>query len=123
MPLRTSFYEAIQSESQARIDELTRMLDTLAPDDRRETKELIEAERLRMARREKDSWAVSQESIDVYQEIASHLIIPLRSVYTGDAIRATDQVIDQAVAMFADGQCEVEQFIRLLARMVFQEGL
>ena len=126
VPLRWDFYEATQRESLARIDALTGMLDTLEAADKRETEELIEAERLHMARREEESWDVSQESIDVYQKIASHLIIPLHSVYTGDTIRATDQVIDQAVALFADGQCEVDQFIRLLnekANMVFQEGL
>ena len=126
VPLRGEGYEAMQNESLARIDALTSMLDTLEAADRRETEELIEAERLRMARREEESWSVSQESIEIYQAIAANLAIPLHSVYTGDTIRATDQVIDQAVALFSDGQCEVDQFIKLLnekANMVFQEGL
>lgn len=53
------------------------------------------------------------------------MVVPLRSIYSNNNESARDQVIDQVISRFADGQLTIEQFIAELndkAWMIFQEG-
>lgn len=64
-------------------------------------------------------WAVSQESIDIQRAIIENLVIPLYSIYTNDAIRSQDEVIDEVIALFVDGRLTVDQFIKIWLSMFY----
>ncbi|MCH5260793.1 MAG: hypothetical protein J1F18_13610 [Lachnospiraceae bacterium] len=71
-------------------------------------------------------WAVSQESIDIQRAITENLVILLYSIYTNDAIRGQDEVIDEVIALCVDGRLTVDQFIKTLNdkdMMMIYEGV
>lgn len=126
VPIRPDGYTSAQDATLAKIDFLSMSLETLDEVERRETEEIIEEERSNYMRREQEYWEISQESIDIQQVICQNLKIPLQSVYTNDAARSQDEVIDQVIALFADGRLNVDQFLQMLnekAMMILFEGL
>lgn len=126
VPLRPDWFADMQESTLARIDYFTQSLETLDAADQRETQEIIEQERQRYEHREEAVWAVSQESINIQRAITENLVIPLYSIYTNDAIRSQDEVINEVIALFVDGRLTVDQFIKTLndkAMMMIYEGV
>lgn len=125
MPLRPENFEKEQQELKERIAMLELMLKDAAPEDKNDVQALIDQEKNRYEMREKDNWLVSKESIDIYRELANNLVVPLCSIFANDRGSLGDEVIEQVIRRFADGQLTVDQFIRELdkkAQMVFREG-
>lgn len=124
-PLRPASFESEQKEAMGKISYFEELLKKADDSEKADIQALIDQETKRYQLREVENWDISQESILIYQEIAKHLIVPLRSIYANDVGNEKDQVIDQVISRFADGQLSVEQFIREMnakAQMIFQEG-
>ncbi|WP_102410900.1 extracellular solute-binding protein [Beduinella massiliensis] len=124
-PLRPTGFETEQAAASEKIAYLEEQLETADANEKADIAALIDLEKRRYQLREIESWDISAESISIYQNIAQAMVVPLRSIYSNNNESARDQVIDQVISRFADGQLTIEQFIAELndkAWMIFQEG-
>ena len=126
VPTRPDGFKQAQEELLQRIARLEALLPTVEDIDKTDLQAEIDRERERYDRRAETNWIISQESIEIYRELAKHLVIPLKSIFTNDPLNSVnDQVIDQVIQRLVDGQLSIDQFIRELdkkAQMMFSEG-
>lgn len=124
-PIRPAGFELFQQELKDRIALLEDMLKKTAPEDKNGLQSLIDQEKKRYDLREKEVWLITQETIDIYRELALHLTVPMHSIFTNSRGSLGDEAIEQVISRFADGQLTVGQFIQALdakALMMFKEG-
>ncbi len=124
-PLRYKNFEAAQQELMENVLNMEKLLETAAPEDKNELKAMIDQEKRRYQLREEENWLISQETIDIYREIARHLVVPLQSIFSNDPFSEEGEVIEQVIGRFTDGQLTVDQFVKELdakALMMFKEG-
>ncbi len=124
-PLRHKGFEVAMQEMLGNIQNMEKMLETAAPEEKNELKAMIDQEKRRYALREAEDWQISQETIDIYREMARHLVVPLQSIFPNDPLSEGGQVIEQVIGRFTDGQLTVDQFVKELdakALMMFKEN-
>lgn len=124
-PLRPATFKTEQAAALEKIAYLEELLETVDDSEKADISALIDLEKKRYQLREIESWDISDESIGIYKSIAQNMVVPLRSIYSDNNESTKDQVIDQVISRFADGQLTVDQFIEELndkAWMIFQEG-
>lgn len=124
-PLRPAGFETEQAAALEKIAYLEGLLETVDDSEKADVSALIDLEKKRYQLREIESWDISDESITIYKSIAQNMVVPLWSIYSNDSESTKDQVIDQVISRFADGQLTVDPFIEELndkAWMIFQEG-
>jgi ABC-type glycerol-3-phosphate transport system substrate-binding protein len=124
-PVRQERFDEDQQGIHDQIANLEQMMKTAEDAEKVDYQAIIDREKTRYEKRESDLWLITQESIGIYQKIAADLVVPSRSIFSNDRGSPNDQVIEQVIARFADGQISVDQFIQELnkkAQMMFMEG-
>ncbi len=114
-PLRTKGFEEKQQEAREEIAQLSAQLATLSEADKKTAQERIALLERQMDRREETWWAVTKEDVTIWQGIAEHLTVPLRTLYAGySAQRAQDAALQQVIHRFCQGQLSMDQLLKEL---------
>lgn len=88
-----------------------------------EEKEQLETLHARAERMLNEDWLVSAEDIDIYRNIAKQIKVPQKTIYPKEISEQTAS-IDNIIAQFADGNIDINTFVRQLdekSRMIFSE--
>lgn len=123
-PQRNANYETTYQSRQDRITKLEALALTAEPDEIQDLNDMIAREKENLSRYQTNSWALSQEAIDIYHELAQHLVVPTRTIFS-NGYSTNDEIINQVITRFVDGQLTIDQFIKELnqkSEMMFKEG-
>ena len=123
-PVRPLNYEDRKQYLETELAEISREIENevdLAS--RQQLEERLQTKTQQLNDLEQNSWIISSEDLQIYQQIAPYVRIPLGTIYPDDESAPT-MAINQIIERYASEQISINDFIRLMdekARMIFLE--
>jgi hypothetical protein len=123
-PVRPDGFERMQEESLSRVEALKGYLAKATSEEKEGFQGMIDDEMRYYERRQANTWAITQEDLDIYRALAKNIAVPTRTIFSNDSLGEGNESIDQLIRRFGDGQLSAEQFITALdsvARAMYME--
>lgn len=123
-PVRPLNYEDRKQYLETELAEISRGIENDADlSSRQQLEERLQTKTQQLNDLEQNSWIISSEDLQIYQQIAPYVRIPLGTIYPDDESAPT-MAINQIIERYASEQISIDDFIRLMdekARMIFLE--
>ena len=110
-PVRQAYYEENREFYEKMIADMETALADAADEDKQSFQETIDMYRAELENLEERSWRISEESLANYRELATHMYLPIGSLFLGGDGAAL-AVLEDVFMRYADGQIDLDAFIR-----------
>ena len=123
-PVRQAYYEENREFYEKMIADMETAMADAADEDKQSFQETIDMYRAELENLEERSWRISEESLANYRELATHMYLPIGSLFLGGDGAAL-AVLEDVFMRYADGQIDLDAFIREIdqkIKMIYLEN-